>query len=57
MDEQIQLNSIIGDSNILDIDVQSNTSSYIKVVGVGGAGTNAVNHMFAKGIKGVDLFV
>ena len=57
MDEQIQLNSIIGDGNILDIDVQSSVSSYIKVVGVGGAGTNAVNHMFEKGIKGVDLFV
>lgn len=57
MDEQIQLNSIIGNGNILDIDVQSSVSSYIKVVGVGGAGTNAVNHMFEKGIKGVDLFV
>ena len=41
----------------MDIDVQSSVSSYIKVVGVGGAGTNAVNHMFEKGIKGVDLFV
>ncbi len=57
MDEQIQLNSIISDGNILDIDVQNTTSSYIKVVGVGGAGTNAVNHMFEKGINGVDLFV
>lgn len=32
-------------------------SSYIKVIGVGGAGTNAVNHMFNKGIKDVDFIV
>lgn len=31
--------------------------SYIKVMGVGGAGTNAVNHMFNKGITGVDFIV
>ncbi len=57
MDEQIQLSSIVGNDAILDIDVQGTESSYIKVVGVGGAGTNAVNHMFNKGINGVDLFV
>ena len=32
-------------------------SSYIKVIGVGGAGTNAVNHMYNKGITGVDFIV
>ena len=32
-------------------------SSYIKVIGVGGAGTNAVNHMFRQGITGVDFIV
>jgi len=32
-------------------------SSYIKVIGVGGAGTNAVNNMFNKGIKDVDFIV
>jgi len=29
----------------------------IKVIGVGGGGSNAVNHMFNKGIKGVDFVV
>ena len=31
---------------------QSNT---IKVIGVGGGGSNAVNHMFTQQIKGVDF--
>ena len=32
-------------------------SSYIKAIGVGGGGVNAVNHMFRQGIVGVDFFV
>jgi cell division protein FtsZ len=32
-------------------------SSIIKVVGVGGGGGNAVNHMHAQGIKGVDFII
>lgn len=32
-------------------------SSYIKVIGVGGGGGNAVNHMYDKGIEGVDFIV
>ena len=32
-----------------------NYSAVIKVVGVGGGGTNAVNRMIKLGIKGVDL--
>jgi len=32
-------------------------SSIIKVIGVGGGGSNAVNHMFSEGIKGVDFVV
>ncbi|HEU4716320.1 MAG TPA: cell division protein FtsZ, partial [Bacteroidia bacterium] len=32
-------------------------SSIIKVIGVGGGGSNAVNHMFRQGIKGVDFLV
>ncbi|MBP3763431.1 MAG: cell division protein FtsZ [Bacteroidales bacterium] len=32
-------------------------SSYIKVIGVGGGGGNAVNHMYKQGIKGVDFIV
>ena len=31
--------------------------SIIKVIGVGGGGSNAVNHMFRQGIKGVDFIV
>lgn len=30
---------------------------YIKVIGVGGGGGNAVNHMFKQGIKGVDFLI
>ena len=32
-------------------------SSIIKVIGVGGGGGNAVNHMYKKGISGVDFIV
>ncbi|WP_320111717.1 cell division protein FtsZ [Draconibacterium orientale] len=32
-------------------------SSIIKVIGVGGGGCNAVNHMFEEGIKGVDYII
>jgi len=32
-------------------------SSIIKVIGVGGGGSNAVNHMFNQGIKGVDFII
>ncbi len=31
--------------------------SIIKVIGVGGGGSNAVNHMYKAGIKGVDFYV
>jgi len=34
-----------------------NQSSIIKVIGVGGGGSNAVNHMYRMGIKGVDFVV
>lgn len=32
-------------------------SSIIKVIGVGGGGSNAVNHMYNQGIKGVDFII
>ncbi|MDG2463722.1 MAG: cell division protein FtsZ, partial [Crocinitomicaceae bacterium] len=32
-------------------------ASIIKVIGVGGGGSNAVNHMYRQGIKGVDFYV
>jgi cell division protein FtsZ len=44
-------------SQFLAFDSPLNQSSFIKVVGVGGGGNNAVNHMFRKGITGVDFIV
>ncbi|MCK0132612.1 cell division protein FtsZ [Flavobacteriaceae bacterium F08102] len=41
----------------LDFDLPKNQSNVIKVIGVGGGGSNAVNHMFKKGINGVDFVV
>lgn len=38
-------------------DLPKNQSSIIKVIGVGGGGSNAVNHMFQQGIEGVDFIV
>ena len=38
-------------------DMPKNQSSVIKVIGVGGGGSNAINHMFGMGIKGVDFVV
>jgi cell division protein FtsZ len=35
----------------------SNAQSIIKVIGVGGGGSNAVNHMFQQGIVGVDFMI
>ncbi len=39
------------------VDLPKERSSIIKVIGVGGGGSNAVNHMFRQGIAGVDFFV
>jgi cell division protein FtsZ len=41
----------------LSFDMPKNQSNVIKVIGVGGGGSNAVNHMYNKGIKGVDFVV
>tara|TARA_B100000795_G_C22804631_1_gene444028 strand:+ start:367 stop:2088 length:1722 start_codon:yes stop_codon:yes gene_type:complete len=41
----------------MDFDLQNEENSIIKVFGVGGGGTNAVNHMYKQGIKGVDFYV
>ena len=38
-------------------DLPKNQSNVIKVNGVGGGGSNAINHMFQQGIKGVDFYV
>jgi cell division protein FtsZ len=38
-------------------DIPKNHKSIIKVIGVGGGGSNAVNHMFNQGIKDVEFVV
>ena len=45
------------DYNNLSFDLPKNQSNVIKVIGVGGGGSNAINYMFSKGIKGVDYVV
>lgn len=44
-------------NDMIKFDLPKNQSSIIKVIGVGGGGSNAVNHMFSQGIEGVDFFV
>ena len=44
-------------TDMIKFDLPKNQSSIIKVIGVGGGGSNAVNHMFSQGIEGVDFFV
>lgn len=41
----------------MQFDLKQESGSIIKVIGVGGGGSNAVNHMFRQGIKGVDFIV
>ncbi|MBF0694266.1 MAG: cell division protein FtsZ [Flavobacterium sp.] len=41
----------------ISFDLPKNQSNVIKVIGVGGGGSNAINHMFQQGIKGVDFIV
>lgn len=41
----------------MEFDLPKDQSSIIKVIGVGGGGSNAVNHMYNLGIKGVDFIV
>ena len=49
MDEQ--------DFSNISFDLPLNQSNVIKVIGVGGGGSNAVNHMYSQGIKGVDFVI
>ncbi|HEY0978232.1 MAG TPA: cell division protein FtsZ [Flavobacteriales bacterium] len=41
----------------MKFELPTELSSIIKVVGVGGGGSNAVNHMHAQGIRGVDFII
>lgn len=42
---------------IMNFNLPKEESSIIKVIGVGGGGSNAVNHMYRQGIRGVDFVV
>ena len=42
---------------LIDFDLPTASENIIKVVGVGGGGSNAVNHMFRQGIKDVDFAI
>ena len=41
----------------IDFQMPKNQSSQIKVMGIGGGGSNAVNYMFEHGINGVDFVI
>lgn len=41
----------------MTFDLPKDSSSMIKVIGVGGGGSNAVNHMYRQGIRGVEFFI
>tara|TARA_B100000900_G_scaffold116712_1_gene98269 strand:+ start:5118 stop:6842 length:1725 start_codon:yes stop_codon:yes gene_type:complete len=41
----------------MDFQMPKNQSSQIKVMGIGGGGSNAVNYMFENGITGVDFVI
>lgn len=43
--------------DLMNFDMPENSHSIIKVLGIGGGGGNAVNHMFSQGIKDVDFIV
>ena len=43
--------------NNITFDLPKNQSNVIKVIGVGGGGSNAINHMFKQGIIGVDFVI
>ena len=47
----------MSDETIMPFDFQSGSPSIIKVIGVGGGGGNAVNHMYKEGIHDVTFVV
>ncbi|MBT8305643.1 MAG: cell division protein FtsZ [Maribacter sp.] len=50
MSKNIEIESIA-------FDLPKNQSNVIKVIGIGGGGSNAINHMFQAGINGVDFVI
>jgi len=55
--EQNNINPKPQEQAVVEFDLPKNQSSAIKVIGVGGGGSNAVNYMFEQGIKGVDFVI
>lgn len=49
--------SMESNNELIKFDLPKEQSSIIKVIGVGGGGSNAVNHMYRKGINGVNFVV
>ena len=45
------------ETKAINFDLPKNQSNVIKVIGVGGGGSNAINYMFQQGIKGVDFVI
>jgi cell division protein FtsZ len=56
-DNTNSVNQPVQQAPFFAFDSPKGQSSYIKVIGVGGGGGNAVNHMYREGIKGVDFIV
>jgi cell division protein FtsZ len=44
-------------ASMIHFDLPKEKSSIIKVIGVGGGGSNAVNHMFSQNIEGVNFII
>jgi cell division protein FtsZ len=57
MAQGIEISSTGSDALRLKLDDQSRSGARIKVVGVGGGGSNAVNRMVAAGLDGVEFIV
>jgi cell division protein FtsZ len=42
---------------MIHFDLPKEKSSIIKVIGIGGGGSNAVNHMYSQNIEGVNFII
>ena len=51
------MGNLNNNENNIAFDLPKSQSNTIKVIGVGGGGSNAVNHMFQQSIKGVDFVI
>ncbi len=56
-DEQVKPNFNLLILKDMQFEMLKDKSSIIKVIGVGGGGGNAVNHMYRQGITGVDFII